>query len=140
MENQSSKQFLLQLLLKTLIRKQAKNLNTQTVEIQGNIGQNNKNIDWLYLKAKTRNKKRLFHDSNPKHNLSMLDSISRSDLLVFKLTSDVTKACIFLKVSFEGSYINDVSYCIAKISQKICKFSHQYIYMCRALSYFRFRY
>ena len=35
------------------------------------------------------------------------------------------EACIFLKVCFEGSCINDVSYCIAKISQKACKYTQQ---------------
>ena len=79
----------------------------------------------------------------PKHYLSMLDLLSQTDLLVFKFTSDrifgkciVTKACIFLKVC-----ISDAFYCIAKIPQKkTANMLTKPIYICRTLSYFRFRY
>ena len=57
----------------------------------------------------------------------MLISFSQMDLLIFKLTSDKylerayrQKTCIFLKLCFEGSYIIDVSYCIAQISHNAC--------------------
>ena len=80
----------------------------------------NKNIDRLHQKAKHTKKDNLMTQI-PKHYLSMLHSITQIGLMFLNWPpinifgkGVVTKACIFLKLCFEGSFISGVSYCIAK--------------------------